>query len=300
MIFETVTERAAGVSLYLDMVKLSITDSIYWDDPLAIYTFYRPGAGLASWKRFYFTFLEKLLGRYKMRLVKPYSVPWIKDFSRFSKEELADIRMEGDYWPVRAHTMIGPKRLDNIQFCVETVINDGIPGDLIETGVWRGGSCIFMRSILKAYGDTERTVWVADSFAGLPPPNPEAYGADAGANFHTYGDFLAVSRLTVEENFRRYNLLDRQVRFLEGWFKDTLPQAPIDRLAVLRLDGDMYESTIQVLETLYGKVSHGGFVIIDDYHLGPCKQAVTDFRTEDRIKDAIIDIDGKGAFWRKS
>jgi len=157
-----------------------------------------------------------------------------------------------------------------------------------------------MRAILKAYGDTKRIVWLADSFDGLPPPNAATYPADAGDRHHTYHDYLAVSRQEVEENFRRYNLLDEQVRFLEGWFKDTLPKAPIDHLAVLRLDGDMYESTIQALDFLYEKVSRGGFVIVDDYHLGPCKQAVTDFRSRRCIKDAISDIDGMGVFWRKS
>lgn len=293
-------QRTDAVALYLDMTKRSLTDSIYWDDPLAIYTFFRPRDSAASWKRYSAALLQRLLNRYKIRLVRPYSIPWFGDYSQLSKDQRASIHLLGDHWPVRAHTMIGLKRLDNIQFCVETAIKDGIPGDLIETGVWRGGACIFMRAILKAYGDTTRTVWVADSFVGLPPPNAAVYHADAGDIHHTFGDFLAVSRQEVEENFRRYNLLDGQVRFLEGWFKDTLPKAPIDRLAVLRLDGDMYESTIQTLETLYDRVSCGGFVIIDDYHLGPCKQAITDFRSGKRISDTVVDIDGKGVFWRKS
>jgi O-methyltransferase len=293
-------QRTDTTLLYLDMVKRSLTDSIYWDDPLAIYTFCRLDGSMASWKRYGVEILQKLLDRYKIRLVKPYFVDWLGDYSQLSKDELANRRLLGNYWPVRAHTMIGLKRLDNIQFCVEMAIKDKIPGDLIETGVWRGGACIFMRAILEAYGDTTRTVWVADSFVGLPPPNAAAYHADAGDTHHTYSDFLAVSRREVEENFRRYNLLDGQVRFLEGWFKDTLPKAPIDRLAVLRLDGDMYESTIQTLEALYDKLSCGGFAIVDDYHLEPCKQAVTDFRSGKGINDTIIDIDGNGVFWRKS
>jgi O-methyltransferase len=138
--------------------------------------------------------------------------------------------------------MIGMKRLNNIQYCVETTLNDGIPGDLIETGVWRGGACIFMRAILKAYNESGRRVWVADSFAGLPPPNEAKYGADAGAQFHTWADYLAVPKTGVAKNFSCYGLLDQQVMFLEGWFKDTLPAAPITSLAVMRLDGDMYES----------------------------------------------------------
>ncbi len=299
LVTEGETQGSDAVALYLDVVKRSLTDSFYWDDPMAIYSFCRLNASMAPWKRYSVGLLQRFLNRYKIRLVRPYC-PWLGDPSQLSKDELANIHMQGDYWPVRAHTMIGLRRLDNIQFCVETVLKDGIPGDLVETGVWRGGACIFMRAILKAYGDTTRTVWVADSFAGLPPPNAAVYDADAGDVLHTFGDFLAVSRREVEENFRRYDLLDRQVRFLEGWFKDTLPKAPIDRLAVLRLDGDMYESTIQTLEALYDRLSCGGFVIIDDYHLGPCKQAVTDFRRGKSINDAIIDIDGKGVFWRKS
>ena len=289
-----------STGLYLDMVKRSLTDSIYWDDPLALYTFLNPKTIATSWKRHTLLFLQKLLNRYRIRFVRPYSIPWVADYSRLSEEERSKIHLLGEYWPVRAHTMIGLKRLDNIQFCVETAIKEGIPGDLIETGVWRGGACIFMRAILKAYGDATRTVWVADSFAGLPPPNPGIYQADAGDIHHTYGDYLAVSREDVEKNFRRYGLLDQQVKFLQGWFKDTLGTAPIKSLAVLRLDGDMYESTIQTLEALYDKLSSGGFVIVDDYHLGPCKQAITDFRSAKNITDSITDIDGKGVFWRKS
>ena len=135
-------------------------------------------------------------------------------------------------------------------------LTDGVPGDLIETGVWRGGATILMRAILKARGVTDRVVWVADSFAGLPAPNAARYPLDAGINLHRFPQ-LAVTLERVQDNFRRYGLLDDQVRFLKGWFRDTLPAAPIERLAVLRLDGDLYESTIQALESLYDKLSAG-------------------------------------------
>jgi hypothetical protein len=176
---------------------------------------------------------------------------------------------------------------------------DDIPGDFIEAGVWRGGACIFMKGIVEAYGDYERRIFVADSFAGLPAPNVDEYPADAGDLHHAFKQ-LAVSRLEVEENFRQYGLLDERIIFLEGWFKDTLPTAPIDRLAVLRLDGDMYESTIQALDALYHKVSQGGFVIIDDYHLTRCAQAVNDYRSRNNINSPVIPIDGLGVWWRVS
>jgi hypothetical protein len=81
----------------------------------------------------------------------------------------------------------------------------------------------------------------------------------------------------VKKNFEKYNLLDNNVKFLKGWFKDTLPSAPIESLAILRLDGDLYESTMDGLINLYSKLSKGGFIIIDDWGAFPaCKQAVKD------------------------
>ena len=109
-----------------------------------------------------------------------------------------------------------------------------------------------------------------------------------------------MSQAQVEANFRRYGLLDDQVVFLKGWFKDTLPTAPIDTLAILRLDGDMYGSTIDALSALYSKLSIGGFCIVDDYGVvDSCKQAVTDFRADHGITADLHVIDSSGRFWRK-
>ena len=157
-----------------------------------------------------------------------------------------------------------------------------------------------MRAVLAAYGDEKRSVWLADSFAGLPPPNTAEYKADKLFMPDLYGGVLAVPETEVRANFERYGLLDDQVRFLPGWFKDTLPNAPIDRIAVLRLDGDLYESTIQALDALYPRLSPGGFCIVDDYlAVKACKQAVTDYRTKHGITAEIVDIDGTGVLWRK-
>ncbi len=207
------------------------------------------------------------------------------------------IRVTGRDWPSRAHTMIGLARLRSLRSICEHALEENIPGDFIETGVWRGGACIYMRGILAAHGDATRRVFVADSFRGLPPPNASEYPADEGDIHQTYPQ-LAVSRPEVEENFRRYGLLDERVVFLEGWFKDTLPAAPIDRLAVLRLDGDMYESTIEALNALYDKVSPGGFVIIDDYLLKPCAAAVDHFRGARGITAPLHNIDDAAVWWR--
>jgi hypothetical protein len=212
-----------------------------------------------------------------------------------------DQRKLGRDWPSVAHSMIGRQRLDNLRHCTEAVLRAGVPGDLIETGVWRGGACILMRGILRAWGVTDRRVWVADSFAGLPPPNASAYPADAGDRHHTV-DVLAVPLEQVQANFAAYGLLDDQVRFLKGWFRDTLPVAPIERLALIRLDGDMYESTMDGFRALYHKLSPGGFLIVDDYHaVKGCKAAVHDFiATLDPAETVdLCEIDGTGVFWQR-
>jgi O-methyltransferase len=157
-----------------------------------------------------------------------------------------------------------------------------------------------MRAVLAAYGDETRCVWLADSFAGVPRPDTVNYEADKGIRLDRAASILAVPEAEVRANFERYGLLDDQVRFLPGWFKDTLHDAPIDRIAVLRLDGDLYESTIQALDALYPRLSPGGFCIIDDYHgFKACRQAVTDYRARHGISAEIVDIDTCGVLWRK-
>jgi O-methyltransferase len=194
--------------------------------------------------------------------------------------------------------MIGAKRMLQLQRAAEFVIERDIPGDFIETGVWRGGACILLRAVLAAWNVTDRVVWLADSFQGLPPPDVERYPADRGQVLHEYPQ-LAIPLEAVREHFREFGLLDDQVRFLPGWFRDTLPSAPIERLAILRLDGDLYESTMVALESLYDKLSVGGFAIVDDYRVFPnCRAAVEDFRRARGIADRIYNIDGSAVFWQ--
>jgi O-methyltransferase/8-demethyl-8-(2,3-dimethoxy-alpha-L-rhamnosyl)tetracenomycin-C 4'-O-methyltransferase len=213
----------------------------------------------------------------------------------FNKE----LRELGRDWPTQAHSMIGNKRMGNLREIAECILECNIPGDFIETGVWRGGACIMMRAVLKAYGDTRRRVFVADSFCGLPAPNPEI-AADAGDQHYTFSE-LFVSSDQVRANFAKYGLLDAQVCFLEGWFSDTLPSAPIEQIALLRLDGDMYESTMDALNALFDRVTPGGFIIIDDYGaVEGCQRAIREFRAARGITDPLYDIDGYGAFWRKA
>jgi O-methyltransferase len=220
-----------------------------------------------------------------------------------SRSVNADGTVDPEAWadgrkPADGETMLGPLRLDNLDACVRTVIEEEIPGDLIETGVWRGGASIFMRAALEAYGDADRVVWVADSFAGLPPPDRAAFPEDAKGLLEE--GMMAVPQAEVEANFRRYGLLDERVRFLPGYFRDTLPSAPVERLAILRMDGDMYESTFVALESLYPKVAPGGFVIVDDYgSYEQCRLAIEDFRSDYGIDEPLRATDWAEVTWRK-
>src|SRR3954468_6928748 len=216
----------------------------------------------------------------------------LKAVSSFDREK----RLDGRGFPSRALTMIGMRRLDNVQALVEDVLARNVPGDLIESGVWRGGSTIFMRGLLAVHGVADRVVWVADSFEGPPRPGQEgmersfdspeqgrAWKAAIGRHPRAIMAMAANLRRgtsydDVRESFARYGLLDEQVRFLRGWFHETLPSAPIERLALLRLDGDLYDSTYQALEALYPKLSVGGYAIVDDYgSFSECRRAVDDY-----------------------
>jgi O-methyltransferase len=273
-------------SLYLELIKRSLTGALAEDNDSIVGGVRTQGS--PSMKKRVANAIGQAAGRFNVEIAikKPYDPA---------------AREVGRDWPVRAESMIGLKRMNNIQHCIEQLVKDDVPGDLIETGVWRGGACIFMKANLAAWGDTSRKIWLADSFQGLPKPDVDRFPADVGDRLHKQTG-LAVGAEIVRHNFERYGLLDDRVEFLVGWFKDTLATAPVESLSLIRLDGDMYESTIQAIEPLYPKLSPGGFCIIDDFgsHSSQAGQAVSDYRDKHGITDEIIDIDGFGAYWRKS
>jgi hypothetical protein len=200
-------------------------------------------------------------------------------------------------------TMLSKKVLENIQFCLNDCDVNNIEGDFIECGVWRGGACIFAREIIEN-SNTKRKIYVADSFEGLPKPNTQKYPIDSG-DTHYQITQLSVSLEDVKNNFNKFRNLDDNVVFLKGWFKDTLPNCEIQKISVLRMDGDLYESTIDILNNLYNKLSIGGYCIIDDYGHKGAKTATIDFRKKYNIEDPIVIIDPRpnaypSAYWKKS
>jgi O-methyltransferase len=256
------SNEGVSVSRYLDLMELALTGALYNDPPCDPWTH------------------QVKTADGKLVTVEQ----GVYDANR---------RKHGIDWPSTAPSMIGFLRMHQLRRAIETVIDDSVRGDLLETGVWRGGACIMMKAVL-ASNVSSRRVFVADSFQGMPP------STQPDDKDHTkYNRELSVSLDEVVTNFVRYGLLDDKVVFVPGWFKNTLPTLPTEELAILRLDGDLYESTFDALDTCYHKVSKGGFVIVDDYYvLKGCQRAVDGFRRTRGITTPLIDIDGVGAYWR--
>ncbi len=209
-------------------------------------------------------------------------------------------RLEGRDWPKKAHTMIGLKRLNNIQYCLETILSEQIPGDLVEVGVWRGGASIFMKAILEAYHIDARLLWVADSFKGFSFFHHKKRWFTRQI-LYPFVPGVKVPLKKVQNNFKQYGLLDDRVKFLEGWAQETLPTAPFGDLALIRIDCDSFEATLAALNSLYRLLSAGGFVIVDDYGcFQECREAVEEFRQKNGIVEEIIPIDWTGIYWRKT
>ena len=271
--------------LCLDLLKRTLLNQIHLDDELRI------------------LYLRSCLGG--LEAFQPSTLHDIRNSRRKEFKQLAGLRELGIFLDGKiqnsgySHSMMGRVRMDNLRAWLDVVRLENIAGDLVECGVWRGGGCIFMTGYCRLHGMEDRRIFVADSFDGLPKPSdPQDRGFDLSKEKFPE---LAVSLDTVQENFTAYDLDRPNVFYLKGWFKDTLPQAPIEQIALLRLDDDPYESTMDALNALYDKVVPGGVVIIDDYNaIAACRQAVMDFfATRNRSMPELSSIDWAGVFFRK-
>lgn len=275
------TDRNAG-SLYTELLKGCLSRSLFGERyrPLV-----RPRVS-RGWRRLWWRAVYPVVSR----TLEQVGLELVRQ-AHFDAEACA----RGGYQHSEAESMIGLTGLSNVQECVIDCLHRDVPGDLMEAGVCRGGTTILMRALLIVYGDSHRRVWVADSFEGCPKPREEAERGDR----HWENGFIAVGLEEVQENFKRYGMLDDRVRFLRGWFCDTLPNAPIEKLAVLRIDGDMYSSTMDVLRAMYHRVSPGGYVIIDDYYtIDNCRKAVDEFRAERGITSKVRPVDFCRGYWQ--
>ena len=204
-----------------------------------------------------------------------------------------------------SHTMGGRKALENAFDVVARVEADRIPGALVECGVAEGGTAAMMAMTSKALGESERDVWLFDSYEGLPEPTIEDYhDRRAGSSCGRCRRGLLGHGRTGQRPFLRQAWLPRdRIHLVKGWFQDTVPlhRDKVTPIAVLRLDGDWYESTRIPLDNFYDKVSPGGFVIIDDY--ATCfgsRRAVDEFRIEHGISTPLHEDGRGGVYFQKA
>jgi Macrocin-O-methyltransferase (TylF)/Methyltransferase domain len=276
----------SGAGLYLDLLKRSLLNEIYLDDEMRL--LYLRDC-LSGADQFAYEVLHDIR---TLRSEGFAELAASRRIGRFPERKIAKSGF--------SHTMMGRLRLDSLQMCLDDLHSRRIPGDLVECGVWRGGGCILMAGWLRAMGCRDRQLIVADSFEGLPVP---AHEKDRGLDL-SKAKFpqLAVSLATVRANFASYGLLDdTRQHFLKGWFSDTLATAPTDQIALLRMDGDLYQSTMDTLEALYDRVTPGGIIIVDDYGaLEVCRRAIADFFAARAMSvPEMTKIDWTGTFFFK-
>lgn len=193
----------------------------------------------------------------------------------------------------RPLTLLTAAQLNLLESAVLTLEERKVPGDFIEAGVWRGGVIVFLRALLGVYGVPDRRIFAADSFAGIPQ-NVRIQNDPVDS----WSDRWAASLDEVKANISRFGLLDGRIEFTVGFFADSLKTLSGKQFALVRLDSDSYESVETSLEYLYPLMPHNGILIIDDWHLQSCKQAVLDYREKHGIVCPIRAQDGN-AFWIK-
>jgi cephalosporin hydroxylase len=185
-----------------------------------------------------------------------------------------------------AYAGLGRFRLDHLERCLEAIRDEKVNGDLVECGTGRGGAGIFMCGFLEANEMPNRRVWVADRF-------------ESGRRGGRAGLRLARDFNTVREGFARFGLLDDRVVFLQGPPSQTLSEASIGGIALLRVDSRDPAEISAVFEALYDQVAPGGFVIIDGYGAPECETAVDEFRSAHGVAESLQRIDWSAAAWRK-
>ena len=169
-------------------------------------------------------------------------------------------------------SMVTRERFETILRNSNTINN--IDGDVIECGVWKGGMSIFL-----SYLFPTKEIWISDSFDGFQPLDIANYYYEGETHTPSYNPMIKASIELVKNNFTNFNLNpeDPRIHFLPGFVKDTLPSAPLTKISLLRIDVDAYSATREVLDYLYDKVSHGGFIVFDDSCLTPTVDAFCDF-----------------------
>jgi hypothetical protein len=212
---------------------------------------------------------------------------------------------------LRPYTMTSAERLWSLMNAVRYVVDEGLPGDFAECGVWRGGSIMAMAIQLKELGVTDRRIWLYDTFAGMTAPTEKDVEAGTGTSAADMlrttevGDgnnvWCVAGRADVEANVRTTGYPMEQFTFVEGDVAVTLREQVPDTISLLRLDTDWYESTRIGLEVLFPRLVVGGVCILDDYgHWQGARTAVDEYFEAAGYRPFMHPIDYSGRLFIKT
>ncbi|WP_166963673.1 TylF/MycF/NovP-related O-methyltransferase [Yeosuana marina] len=202
---------------------------------------------------------------------------------------------------VAEFTLTNPERIVSLIRAVKHIEKYGIEGDIVECGVWKGGSVMAALKSLESLKNFTRDIYLYDTFEGMSEPtevDKSVRGESATKAFFNKDEIWnrieCFSTLNeVENNISKINYPNEKIHFIKGKVEDTIPNVKIpERIAILRLDTDWYESTKHEMEHLFPRLVKGGIIIIDDYgHWQGCKQAVDEYLSENKIELFLQRID---------
>ncbi|MEM1032439.1 MAG: TylF/MycF/NovP-related O-methyltransferase [Myxococcota bacterium] len=275
--FEAVTRPDDATARYLDLLNDSLTGIL--EGPAAV------PPRLSGRRRQVVDVANRALARWNLEIMRA---------ERFDLQR----RLTGSSQPLKALTQMSRLRLRQLEAMVRFLVAEGIEGDVLEAGAWRGGSVIFLRATLDVLGAKDRTVWAADSFAGYPPPGPDAGPEER--ELYAQARYWTVTRTEIVQNLERYRCA-RGVEVLEGWFDRSLPEANLGPLAMVRVDVDGYEGVRAALEVAWPKLASGGFVIVEDVEVAGAYRAATDVRRASGVTAPWRETPGspRTVYWRK-
>ena len=238
-----------------------------------------------------------LLGRMLVGLKSIFDLTWLL-IRKPTKRNLRFARLVVTVKP--KFTMVKNQNLRLLYDLVSEIIERQMPGDIVECGVWNGGSAAMMgvASMEDPLEKKTRNIWLFDSFEGLPPPGDRDGDMERQSYFPGWNK---GNIKLVQEVFGKFSYPSENLKIVPGWFDETIVREPIERIVILHIDADWYQSVRTVLELLYSRVVPGGYVVLDDYGLWPgCERAVLDYFAEHEISAAIVRTVGKqGAYFQK-
>ena len=224
--------------------------------------------------------------------------PYKTSLRDFTKEEIDGINF------VKNYTMTSEERLVSVTRSIEYIVENSIEGDIVECGVWRGGSMMMAANKLVTLKCLNKKIFLFDTYEGMSEPGKDdiAWDAISAAEIYSntekktgYGGWCYSTLSEVKNNLAKSAYPEENIIFVKGKVEDTLPHASINKISLLRLDTDWYESTKHELECLYDKLSIGGILIIDDYgHWQGAKKAVDEFIKKRNLKLFLNRIDYTG------